>query len=129
MKFSVILEIPEAQNIALELDDSKSPETVKMILANLPIRTKIHIWGEELYSDPIPAKAEEENAVSVVSISDVAYWPPGHALCLFYGPTPMSSGEEIRPYSPVNVIGKIQNPDKEIISKLWDGIRATLKAA
>lgn len=128
MKSSIILDIPEAQNITLELDDAKSPETVRAILANLPIKTKLNIWGEEIYTDPIPAKVDEEKAVSVVSLLDVAYWPPGQALCLFYGPTPMSS-DQIKPYSPVNIIGKIQNPDKQILEKLWNGIRATVRAA
>ena len=129
MEMPVILEIPEAQNIALELDDSDSPETVRQILQNLPLKVKLNIWGDEIYTDPIPINAEEEKPKELVQLFDVAYWPPGQALCLFYGPTPISSDGQIKPYSPVNIIGKIQNPNKEAISKLWNGIRATLKAA
>ena len=41
-------------------------------------------------------------------MGDVGYWPPGQALCLFFGPTPASHDDEIRPASPVNVIGRIE---------------------
>ena len=42
----------------------------------------------------------------------MAYWPEGNALCMFYGPTPISkSPNEILPYSPVNVVGKIISKD------------------
>lgn len=126
MKRQVIFEIPKVGNITLELDDSKSPNTAKLILQNLPFTVKVNIWGMEIYTESIPVKAEEENAKSVVELYDVAYWPPGQALCLFYGPTPISK-DEIKPYSPVNVIGKIKNPDEKIIPKIRDGMKATLK--
>ncbi|NTV42317.1 MAG: hypothetical protein HGA63_03360, partial [Syntrophobacteraceae bacterium] len=31
----------------------------------------------------------------------------GKAFCIFFGPTPMSRGAEIRPASAVNVVGKV----------------------
>src|SRR5918998_2324979 len=98
--------------VFIELDDSRSPKTVKAILDNLPIEVKINRWGDELYTDKTPIVAEEENAQSVVNRLDVAYWPEGHSLCLFYGPTPISkSPDEILPYSPVNIVGKIISKD------------------
>src|ERR671911_1972344 len=98
--------------VFIELDDSQSPKTVKAILDNLPIEVKINRWGDELYTDKTPIVAEEENAQSVVRPLDVAYWPEGHSLCLFYGPTPISkSPDEILPYSPVNIVGKIISKD------------------
>jgi uncharacterized protein len=75
----------------IELDDSQSPKTVKAILDNLPIEVKINRWGDEMYTDKTSIVAEEENAQSVVNQLDVAYWPQGNALCLFYGPTPISN--------------------------------------
>jgi len=120
---SLVFEIPKIDNIILELDDS---DTSRLILSRLPFAVKINIWGEEIYTEPIPVRAEEENAKPVVELFDVAYWPPGQALCLFFGPTPISR-DEIRPYSPVNVIGKIKNPDKKILSKIRDGMKATVK--
>ena len=42
-----------------------------------------------------------------VDVGDLAYWPPGRAFCIFFGPTPVSRGTACRPASPVNVVGKI----------------------
>lgn len=125
MERQVIFEIPKIDNITLELDDSN---TAKLVLQNLPFTVKINVWGKEIYTEPIPVKAEEENAKSVVELFDVAYWPPGQALCLFYGPTPLST-DVIKPYSPVNVIGKIKNPDENILSKIKDGMKATVHSS
>jgi hypothetical protein len=124
----ILIEIPNADNIILELDDTRSPDTVRQLLQKIPFSVKINIWGKEVYTEPIPVKTEEENATPVVELYDVAYWPPGQALCLFYGPTPLST-DVIKPYSPVNVIGKIKNPDEKILSKLKDGMKATIKPA
>ena len=104
----------------IELDDSQSPKTVKAIFDNLPIEVKINRWGDELYTDKTPIVAEEENAQSVVNELDVAYWPEGNALCLFYGPTPISkSHDEILPYSPVNIVGKIISKE-DILDEIND---------
>jgi len=95
------------EKIAIELDYSLSPKTVKAIIDILPITITLNRWGDELYSDEIPAEASEENGKSIVGLFDVAYWPEGSALCLFYGPTPISDNGQIKPYSVVNIIGKI----------------------
>lgn len=54
---------------------------------------------------------------SPVELNDVAYWPTGKAICLFYGPTPIGKLGEITPASPVNIIGKIVSSDKQILEK------------
>ena len=111
----------------IELDDSQSPKTVKAILDNLPIEVKINRWGDELYTDKTPIVAEEENAQSVVNELDVAYWPEGNALCLFYGPTPISkSHDEILPYSPVNIVGKIISKE-DILDEINDSSTIVIK--
>jgi uncharacterized protein len=96
------------QNTRLELDSSLSPKTFQAILDHLPIKVKINRWGDELYTDPTEIDVkEEENAKTEVNESDVAYWPTGKAICLFFGPTPISKVGKILAYSPVNVVGKI----------------------
>ncbi len=118
-KHKVVVEFPEIDvRVDLELDDRQAPKTVQTILEKLPIEVKINGWGDELYTDPMPVKAKEENARSKVELMDVAYWPQGQALCLFFGPTPISKGDEIKPYSPVNIIGKIVS--RENIAKRVD---------
>jgi uncharacterized protein len=112
----------------IELDDSQSPKTVKAILDNLPIKVKINRWGDELYTDKTSIVAEEENAQSVVKPLDVAYWPEGNALCLFYGTTPISkSPDEILPYSPVNIVGKIITKD-DILEEFKDHSTVVIKS-
>jgi len=56
----------------------------------------------------------------VVEKGDIAFWSPGKAFCIFFGPTPMSQGEEIRAASPVIMLGKVQGSLEEF-KKVQDG--------
>lgn len=127
VKYKIHVEIPKLENIVLELDDSFSPNTVKALVNNLPFTVRINLWGEEIYTNESPLDIGEENAKPLVELFDVAFWPTGKAVCLFYGLTPISNKNEIKPYSPVNIIGKILNPKKEIFSQLKNGIEVTFK--
>jgi len=99
------------KNIKVELDSSFSPKTFKAILDHFPVKVKINIWGDELYTDLTEIDVEaEENGKTEVSKLDVAYWPEGKALCLFYGPTPISKDGKIYAYSPVKIVGKSLDP-------------------
>lgn len=86
-----------------ELNDS---ETAAKILKVLPLDCSFNSWGDEIYFS-IPVEAGPENSQETVALNDLGYWPPGHAFCIFYGLTPASQGDEIRPASPVNVIGRV----------------------
>ena len=81
-------------------------QTAAAIWDALPLSIAGQTWGDEIYFG-IPVKAKPENARAVVEMGDLAYWPPGSAFCIFYGPTPASRGDEIRPASPVNVVGRM----------------------
>ena len=72
----------------------------------LPFEGRANTWGDEIYFS-IPVVVGSENPKEVVNMGDIAYWPPGKAFCIFFGSTPASRGGEIRPASPVNVIGRI----------------------
>ena len=99
------------EDFAAELTDDSSPQTARAILDALPIQATAQTWGDEIYF-AIPVDADPENAQATVSKGDLAFWPAGNCFCLFYGPTPMSASEdEIVPASPVNVVGRIENPD------------------
>lgn len=118
MKHTIAAQIPNSDNIVLELDDSLAPKTVSLFLKGLPFNLGANVWGKEIYTNPAPFSAPLENAKDVVNLYDVAFWPPGNAICLFYGPTPIGVKNEIRPYSSVSVIGKIIDPDGKILSKI-----------
>ena len=118
------------KEISVELDDSYSPKTVETFLENLPIEVSIHRWGDELYTEKTKISEEPENAKINVKLFDVAYWPEGKALCLFFGPTPISKAGEILAYSPVNIVGKIiahNNEEQDILNKIRDGERVVFK--
>ena len=86
----------------------------------LPITGRVQTWGDEIYF-PIPVDAAEApDAAETVDKGAVAYWPPGSALCLFWGPTPMSRGDEIRPASAVYVIGAIDG-DPTVLAAVPSG--------
>jgi len=87
-----------------ELNDTA---TARKIAEALPISTSFNTWGDEIYFS-IPVKAElDESAREVVDLGDLGYWPSGNAFCVFFGPTPMSSGGRIVPASAVNIVGKV----------------------
>ena len=113
-------------SVDIELDDTNSPKTVNSVLKNLPFSVDLNIWGDEIYTSSSPVDVSEENAKTPVFLNDVAFWPTGKAICLFYGPTPIGKKGEITPASPVNVIGKIINPDKTILD-VAEGKKATFQ--
>jgi ribose 5-phosphate isomerase B len=87
------------------LNSTRSADT---IWDSLPLRGVGRRWGQEVYFQ-VPVKMGEENARQVVSFGDVAYWPEGNCICVFFGSTPLSQGDEIRAASPVNILGRVMN--------------------
>ncbi len=119
------------REISIELDDSRSPKTVQAILEKLPVEINITKWGDELYTERTQISANEENAKKEVDYLDVAYWPEGNALCLFYGPTPISRDGQILAYSPVNIIGRINprgNEKDELLQEIKDNTKVIFKS-
>jgi hypothetical protein len=82
--------------------------TAKAIWQILPVRSKVQFWGDEMFFK-IPVIQElESTANELVSEGDLCFWPPGRFLCIFFGPTPISTdGSKIRPTGPVNKVGTL----------------------
>ena len=116
MKHVVQVKISNLSEILLELDDTFSPKTVDNLIEKLPFTVDLNVWGDEIYTSESPITQPEENAQSPVHLNDVAYWPTGKAICLFFGPTPIGNPGEITPASPVNILGKIISPNKTILN-------------
>ena len=110
--------------VIAELDDSA---TADLVWSALPIEADADTWGDEIYFRT-GIEAEEDDARAVVELGDVGYWPPGQALCFFFGPTPASQGDEIRPASPVNVFGTIDG-DSTVLKQVSSGDRVILERA
>jgi uncharacterized protein len=91
--------------------------TAKKLLNILPVNSTVNTWGSEIYFS-IPMDSKLENGAEVVDIGTVGFWPPGKALCIFFGRTPASTGEKPQAASPVTIVGKVM--ENEIIKKLQD---------
>jgi len=89
--------------VVAELNDT---DTAQAIWEALPIKGRANLWGDEIYFS-IPVSVELEAGQELVDVGDLGYWPPGKGFCIFFGPTPMSEGEQPRPASPVTVFGKV----------------------
>lgn len=99
------------------LNDTKMAD---LIWDACPISSVAKTWGDEIYFDT-SVVSEGENAQATVALGDLAYWPPGQAFCIFFGPTPMSSGTEIRPASPVTVFGQVEG-DATVFKAVRGGV-------
>ena len=104
------------------LDDSA---TSGLVWDALPLAVAGETWGDEIYFR-IPVNAKPENPCETVELGDLGYWPPGAAFCIFFGRTPSSRGEEIRPASPVNVFGKLAG-DPTIFKKVRSGTQVRVE--
>lgn len=103
----------------------ENPETRAAIEAALPLSGEAARWGDELYF-ATPIDVPEEVPQVEVPVGAVAYWPQGNALCLFWGPTPASRGDEPRAASDVNVVATID--DIGPLSDLTGGATITVEA-
>ena len=124
----IVIKAESIGKVEAELSPERAPKTAEAITKALPFEGVARRWGEEVYFE-IPVEAEAENPVEVVEAGDLGYWPPGRALCIFFGPTPASrSPDEIRPASPVNPVGRILG-DPKAFAAVRDGERIHVKLA
>jgi len=116
----IAVEITGCPQVEVELDDGR---TAKAIVEALPVEAEAARWGDEVYfSLPVDAPAGHE--VDAVNVGDVAWWGPGKAFCLFFGPTPVSD-HRIRPASPVTVVGRVVG-DPRALEAARDGAEVRL---
>jgi hypothetical protein len=102
-----------AGDVSLEADLNDSP-TARQVWEVLPVEGTANVWGEEIYFK-IPVEASQaSDAREEVEVGELGYWPTGRALCIFFGPTPVSTGERPRAYSPVNILGRVLGDAKQL---------------
>ena len=103
-------------------------ETAEKIWQALPFEGTAALWGDEIYFE-IPVVAPQAPDARVdVGVGTLAYWPIGHALCIFFGPTPASVDEQPRAYSPVNVVGQLFG-DVQALRRVRHGDRVRVAPA
>ena len=106
-----------------ELNDTG---TAQAIWETLPIKSHVNLWGDEIYFS-IPLSLELEAGQELVNMGELGYWPDGNAFCIFFGPTPVSRGDEIRPASPVTVFGKVIG-DATVFKKVTARTEITIRS-
>ncbi len=94
-----------------------STKTASLIKKALPLKAGAQVWKEEIYFE-IPVDTPQENGTPRVSPGDVAYWPPGKCLCIFFGKT--------QPVSAVTVVGKVAK-NLEMFRQMKDGDTLSLE--
>lgn len=110
--------------VSARLDDT---DAANRLWEALPVQASANTWGDEIYFS-IGIDAElDDTAQETVELGAVGYWPPGDALCLFFGPTPLSVGDEIRPASAVNVLGMIEG-DSTVLKAVSGGTLIVVEA-
>ncbi len=109
-----------AGNVTLPAELNDTP-TARLIWDTLPIEATAHTWGDEIYFDVPVATAAEEDARVDVQVGELGYWPLGPAFCIFFGPTPASTDQNPRAYSPVTVVGRVLG-DATLLRTVRDGM-------
>ena len=95
-------------------------ETAELVWDALPLEATVSTWGDEIYFRTPVSAGESPDSRAVQEVGAVAYWPSGQALCLFFGPTPASTGNEPRAISPVNPVGMIED-DPQVLRSIGQG--------
>ena len=93
-------------NISLQAELNDGP-TAQKIWQALPIEGRANTWGDEVYFEIHVSAEPEPDARAQVEVGELGYWPMGSAFCIFFGPTPVSTDERPRAYSPVNILGRV----------------------
>jgi hypothetical protein len=99
-------------------------EIAKAIAQALPISSTVNRWGEEIYFD-VPVAMANTKPTREVKVGDIGYWPDGPSLCLFFGKTPASKGNEPRPASDITIVGHTDAP-LALLRDIKEGTTITL---
>jgi hypothetical protein len=94
----------------------------------LPMERTVNTWGHEFYFDIGIRTENSPDASEVVELGDIAYWPPGSALCIFFGRTPASQAQEIRAASAVTVVGSMINTPTDKLRRVRTGTSIRIAA-
>ena len=95
-----------AGSVSLPAELNDNP-TARQVWDTLPIEGRANVWGDEIYFEIPVRTAQEPDARADVEVGELGYWPPGNAFCIFFGPTPVSTGERPRAASPVSILGRV----------------------
>ena len=116
MPYKVRLKFSGGVEAICELEDDSELEK---LLQESPFTAEANRWGDEIYFD-LPIKLKLKGERTLMEVGEVAYWPEGNSLCLFFGPTPVSKGDKPVAYSEVKPLGRVVE-GLEDLRKVKDG--------
>ena len=105
-RLRILIEEADLELVA-ELNESS---TAGALWEALPLESATQTWGAEVYFS-VPLSCPLDDAQATVSCGAVGYWPPGRAVCLFFGQQPVS---------PVNIIGVLEG-DPAVLGAVQEG--------
>jgi hypothetical protein len=94
-------------SITIQLRPEPTP-TIEALLTAVPFSSVANTWGDEVYFNAPFHVERERDARAEMEIGDVAFWPDGNAIAIFFGRTPASVDDKPRAYSPCNLIGILE---------------------
>ena len=112
------------EDVTLEAELYQCPAADALARA-LPITARLSRWGDEYYGAVEADISEDDTVRTEMKVGELAYWAPGRALCIFFGPTPASVGSEPRAASDVVPIGKITG-DVSVLKRLGGSVTVTV---
>jgi hypothetical protein len=103
MAYRIVIE-STGHTLETEFSDSAAG---RMISSSLPLIAEMSRWGDEYYGSVGIDIPEDGTERDIMEVGEIAYWPAGRALCIFFGRTPASTDERPRAASPVIPIGRV----------------------
>ncbi len=116
-----------AGTLSMNAELNEKP-TARQVWEALPIEGRANRWGDEIYFEIPVVAAQEPDAREDVEVGELGYWPVGHAFCIFFGPTPVSRGNQPRAYSPVNLLGRLLG-DATLFRQVKSGEKVVIERA
>lgn len=104
----------------------ENPRTAEVVLDNMPIEGEAIRWGDEFYFTTA-LEIPEEHGRQDIEVGEVAFWPAGKAIAVFFGRTPVSVSDKPRAYENVNVFGKLEG-DARLLVKVLSGDGILIRA-
>ena len=111
--------------LELSAELNESP-TAKKLISLLPLELSMSRWGDEYYGDCGIRTVLSQDSRDVMEVGELAVWPTGNALCIFFGTTPASKGDEPRAVSPVNPVGKLLD-NSDSLKRLGSSIQVRIE--
>jgi hypothetical protein len=115
----IVIEFEHGPSVTVSLRPENT-RTTSDLVSKLPFSATANRWGDEVYFDGPFHSPLEPDARAEMTVGEVAFWPEGDAIALFFGPTPVSTGSEPRAYSPCNILGRIDG-DASVLAEVRQG--------